>query len=148
MKVYYQVRFHCINFSTKYQLKYYLDHIVLLGSQLWGCIILCLAVYTSQLYTVTHIVPRASLVTEHCNLQKITSSFGSDITSRNIKLTPREIEVCNMIEKGFSNKDVANFLNITVQSIEEYRKHIRKKLGLTNKKVNLTSYLRDLANTE
>ena len=53
-----------------------------------------------------------------------------------------------MIEKGFSNKDVANFLNITVQSIEEYRKHIRKKLGLTNKKVNLTSYLRDLANTE
>lgn len=78
------------------------------------------------------------------NLQKITSPFASAITSRNLKLTPREIEVCNMIEKGFTNKDIANFLNLTIQSIEEYRKRIRKKLELTNKKVNLTSYLRNI----
>jgi PAS domain S-box-containing protein len=78
------------------------------------------------------------------NLQKITSPFGNAITSRRLKLTPREIEVCNMIEKGFTNKDIANFLNLTIQSIEEYRKRIRKKLKLTNKKVNLTSYLRNI----
>ena len=50
-----------------------------------------------------------------------------------------------MIEKGFKNKDIANFLNITVLSIEGYRKNIRKKLGLSNKKVNLTTYLRNIS---
>ena len=77
-------------------------------------------------------------------LEDITSSFGTAITSKHLKLTPREIEVCNMVEKGFTNKEIANFLNLTIQSVEEYRKHIRKKLGLTNKKVNLTSYLRNI----
>jgi len=79
------------------------------------------------------------------SLEKVTSSFGSTLTGRNLKLTPREIETCNMIEKGFTNKDIANFLNISVQSIEGYRKNIRKKLGLSKKKVNLTSYLRNLS---
>ena len=78
------------------------------------------------------------------NLEKITSSFGRVISSRHLKLTPREIEISNMIEKGFTSKEIAGFLNIADKSIEWHRKNIRKKLGLSNKKINITSYLRAL----
>jgi PAS domain S-box-containing protein len=78
------------------------------------------------------------------NLKKITSSFGITVSSKKLKLTPREIDVCNMIEKGLTNKEMSDLLNISIQSIEGYRKNIRKKLGLSNKKVNLSNYLRSL----
>lgn len=78
------------------------------------------------------------------NLERTTSPFGSIITSRKLKLTPREIEICNMIEKGFTSKDMSSFVNISVQTIEGYRNSIRKKLGLTNKKVNLVTYLQHI----
>lgn len=79
------------------------------------------------------------------NLKKITSSFGITLSSKKLKLTPREIDVCNMIEKGMTNKEMSDFLNISIQSVEGYRKNIRKKLGLSNKKVNLSTYLRSLS---
>jgi len=78
------------------------------------------------------------------NLKKITSSFGVTLSSKKLKLTPREIDICNIVEKGLTNKEMSDFLNISIQSIEGYRKNIRKKLGLSNKKVNLTTYLRNL----
>jgi len=78
------------------------------------------------------------------NLNILTSSFGSEITKIVPKLTPRENEICNMIRGGLSSKEIANLLNISYRSVETYRNHIRKKLGLINKKVNLTSYLSSL----
>lgn len=78
------------------------------------------------------------------SLREVTSSFSSNLISTHHRLSPREIEVCGLIEKGFTNKQIADFLHITVPFVEEYRKHIRKKFGLTNKKVNLATYLRSL----
>jgi PAS domain S-box-containing protein len=78
------------------------------------------------------------------NLKKVTSSFGVTLSSKKLRLTPREIDVCNLVEKGLSNKEMANFLNISTQSIEGYRKNIRKKLGLASKKINLSTYLRNV----
>ncbi|MBI5674487.1 MAG: PAS domain S-box protein [Nitrospirae bacterium] len=78
------------------------------------------------------------------NLRKVTSSFGVRLSSKKLKLTPREVDVCNMVEKGITNKEMSDLLSISIQSIEGYRKNIRKKLGLANKKVNLISYLRNL----
>ncbi|MEW6714132.1 MAG: PAS domain S-box protein [Nitrospirota bacterium] len=81
---------------------------------------------------------------EH-NLKKVTSSFGVILSSKKLKLTPREIDICNMVEKGLTNKEMSDFFNISIQSIEGYRKNIRKKLELSNKKVNLSTYLRSLS---
>ncbi|MCK5784743.1 MAG: helix-turn-helix transcriptional regulator [Desulfobacterales bacterium] len=75
------------------------------------------------------------------NLAQLTSPFGSEISRKMPKLTPRENEICNMIRSGLSSKEVARLLNISYRSVETYRNYIRKKLGIINTKINLTSYL-------
>jgi PAS domain S-box-containing protein len=75
-------------------------------------------------------------------LAEITSPFISLLDIQFPMLTPREIEVCNMVKNGFSCKEIASSLNISVQTVLKQRKAIRKKLGISNKKINLTSYLK------
>lgn len=83
-----------------------------------------------------------NLLTHH--LKGLTSSFGNKITDRDFNLTPREIEICNMIKGGMASKDISKLLNISSQTVERHRKNIRHKLGITNKRINLTSYLRKI----
>lgn len=78
------------------------------------------------------------------NLEQLTSSFGSSISRKIPKLTPRENEICNMIRSGLSSKEIARLLSISYRSVETYRNYIRKKLGITNQKINLTTYLASL----
>ena len=75
------------------------------------------------------------------NLKQITSHFGSDISSRMLKLTPKEISICNMIKNGFSSKQISDALHISTRTIETHRNSIRRKLHLSGKSVNLTTYL-------
>lgn len=78
------------------------------------------------------------------NLMSLTSQFGSKISRIIPKLTPRENEICNMIRSGLSSKEIAGVLNISFRSVETYRNFIRKKLGITHKKVNLASFFASL----
>ena len=41
------------------------------------------------------------------HLKKLTSSFGSKLTEQRLKLTPREIEICNMVKGGLTSKDIS-----------------------------------------
>jgi PAS domain S-box-containing protein len=75
------------------------------------------------------------------NIKKITSSFSINLSSSYLNLSPREIQVADLVRQGRSNKDAANILNISVNAIEFHRNNLRKKLGLQNKKVNLRTYL-------
>jgi PAS domain S-box-containing protein len=77
-------------------------------------------------------------------LENLTSSFGRKITKSNIKLTPREIEISTMIESGLTTKEISKLLNISAQTVEKHRKNIRKKLDITHKNYNLSSYLQHL----
>ncbi|HQS24541.1 MAG: hypothetical protein B7Y11_08550 [Sphingobacteriia bacterium 24-36-13] len=47
-------------------------------------------------------------------------------------LTQREIEVINLMEKDFSNKQIADALNIAVRTVETHRKNIFRKTGTNN----------------
>lgn len=78
------------------------------------------------------------------NIAQLTSSFGTKICRLHQRLTPRENEICNMIRTGLGSKEIGKMLNLSYRSVETYRNHIRKKLGITNKKINLTSYLSGL----
>lgn len=78
------------------------------------------------------------------HVEDLTSSLGGRLRDIGAKLTAREVEICNMIKGGLSNKDISNLLSISNQTVEGHRKNIRKKLELTNKGINLTSYLRGL----
>ena len=57
------------------------------------------------------------------------------------KLSPRERDICMMIKDFATNKEVARTLNIKVGTVRKHRERIRRKLGLTNRKVNLAAYL-------
>jgi PAS domain S-box-containing protein len=74
-------------------------------------------------------------------LGALVSSFGQVVSDSAIRLTPREIEVCNLVRNGLNNKEIARLLNISIHTAEKYRRTARKKLGITNKGVNLRSYL-------
>ena len=78
------------------------------------------------------------------NLQNIASSFAVQFSRQNVNLTPREIQIANMINEDMANKDIAAILYISESSVEFHRHNIRKKLGLVDKKVNLKTYLRGI----
>ncbi len=78
------------------------------------------------------------------NLQKLTSSFGTRLTEKRANLTTREIDICNMIRNGLTNKEISRLLDISIGTTERHRANIRKKLGIINKDINLTSFLKTL----
>ena len=78
------------------------------------------------------------------HLERLTSPYGSKITKESHKLTPREIEICSMVRGGLTSKDISNILNISHQTVVKHRKNIRQKLGISNKEINLVSYLREI----
>ena len=74
-------------------------------------------------------------------LENLTSSFGRKISDPRIKLSPREIEVCNFVKNGLSNKEISRLLNIALHTVEKHRRMARNKLELANKGINLRTYL-------
>jgi len=78
------------------------------------------------------------------HLNKITSGYGNKITNLSHKLSPREIEICNLVKANLTSKDISQLLNISVKTVDKHRRNIRKKLEISNKDVNLVSLLRDI----
>jgi len=78
------------------------------------------------------------------NLKDLTSSFGINVTGKKIQLSPREIEIANLIKNGLSSKDICEMLHLSFKTIETHRNKIRKKFQIVNKQVNLVSYLQSL----
>ncbi len=77
-------------------------------------------------------------------IRELSSDFGSKISDPQFKLTPKEIEICDLIRSGLSSKEIAEIQKVSAETIETHRSNIRKKLGLSNQSVNLTSYLKRL----
>jgi len=75
------------------------------------------------------------------NLMEITSAFINQLTEKYRSLTPTEIAICNMIRTGLRSKEISQLRGVSTATISRHRERIRRKLGITNKDVNLTSYL-------
>jgi PAS domain S-box-containing protein len=75
------------------------------------------------------------------NLKEIVSSFSYRLSSAYLNLSPAEIKVANLVKQGKTNKEIAEMLNIATRTAAFHRERIRKKLGISNKKTNLKSYL-------
>jgi len=78
------------------------------------------------------------------HLNEITSPFRHKLTSRSLNLTPREVQVASLIKDGRTTKEIAELMNVCPGAVALHRNHIRKKLGLNKKKVNLASHLSSL----
>lgn len=76
------------------------------------------------------------------DLRDLMSPFTGTLKNRFRALTPRELEICRMIKSGMTSKEIAETLTLAVNTIHKHREMIRKKLGLTNRDLNLNSYLK------
>jgi PAS domain S-box-containing protein len=75
------------------------------------------------------------------NLKNMTSPFISELSFKHYNLTPMEIRVANLVKEGRTNKEIAELLCLSKNTILFHRYNIRDKLGLKNKKINLRTHL-------
>lgn len=78
------------------------------------------------------------------NLTEITSPFINKLEYHSSRLSPRELEICNMIRNGLSSKEIAIALKVSVHTVLKQRQRIRTKLGIVNENINLNSHLKAL----
>ena len=78
------------------------------------------------------------------NLSDIVTPFVEGSQKVMDILSPVELQICNMIKNGLSTKEIARIRKASPATINRHRESIRRKLDLTNRKVNLTSYLNNI----
>lgn len=79
------------------------------------------------------------------NLLNIISPFSRRLSSRTLNLTPKELEVANLVKEGKTTKEIAELMGVCPGAVSLHRSHIRRKLGLNRQKSNLRSYLGSLS---
>ena len=81
-------------------------------------------------------------------LREIASPFAERLSRQVEVLSPAEVRICEYIHSGMSTKDIAHALHVSPATVNKHREHIRRKLGLVGKDVNLTTHLAGLATDE
>jgi DNA-binding CsgD family transcriptional regulator len=75
------------------------------------------------------------------NLEDLTSPFISRLSFAFSSLTPTEIAISNMIRTGLQTKEIAEMRGVSESTVNRQRERIRRKLDLTNKEINLATFL-------
>jgi PAS domain S-box-containing protein len=83
----------------------------------------------------------AYLQTVKDNLIEITAPHIRKFSSQYARLSPKQIEVINLIRQGKTSKEIADILVISKAAVDFHRSNVRKKLGLNRKKINLQTFL-------
>ena len=76
-------------------------------------------------------------------LKKLSASSGGILHAYS-KLTPREMEICSFIKNGATTKEIAETLNITIETVNKHRQVIRQKFNIANTSITLTTFLDNL----
>ena len=78
------------------------------------------------------------------NITAIVSPFLRQMPTQFFDLTPTEIQIADLVRKEKTTKQIAQILNASEKTIEAHRNRMRKKLGLTNQRIQLRDYLMTL----
>jgi PAS domain S-box-containing protein len=78
------------------------------------------------------------------HMREITSPFTRKLSEKYFGLTPLEVQTASLIKEGKTTQEIAELLCVSENTVSSHRFHIRKKLGLGNKKINLRYYLQSL----
>jgi len=79
------------------------------------------------------------------NLQDIISPFSRKLSSKYMRLTPKEVQIAYLIKEGKTSKEIAEIMNVSKSAIDIHRYRLRNKLGLNNQKANLRTHLTNIA---
>jgi PAS domain S-box-containing protein len=80
------------------------------------------------------------------NIEEIISPFAYKLSHKYLNFTPTELKVAHLVKQGLRTKEIAELLASSPETITRHRKSMRKKLKLTDKKLNLRTHLLSLAN--
>ena len=78
--------------------------------------------------------------------QKISQLEKKNCFLNNLHFSPAQIKVANLVRQDKTTREIADLLGLSEKTIQDHRKNIRKKLRITNKKVNLKFYLKKRSN--
>ncbi|MDH3891285.1 MAG: PAS domain S-box protein [candidate division Zixibacteria bacterium] len=99
---------------------------------------------------ITKLQKRSSRQNEHyltllktC-LDDIAAPFVNELDRRFDRLSPRELEICNLIKSGLSTASIAETLSTSIHTVNNQRKTIRRKLKLAGESSNLKVFLQSV----
>jgi len=75
------------------------------------------------------------------NVNEIISPFVRNLFWHFSKLTPMEVQIAALLQDGKTAKEMAELLNVSINTIKSHKANLRNKLGLKNKDVNLRTFL-------
>jgi PAS domain S-box-containing protein len=81
-------------------------------------------------------------------LENISLRFTENLTSKYPSLTPVEVQVARLLVEGKSTPEIARLFNKSQRTVEVHRYHLREKLGIKGKGVNLRTFLESLGARE
>jgi PAS domain S-box-containing protein len=81
-------------------------------------------------------------------LRDLAAGASGRLNKLLMELTPTEIQICKYIQTGHGTKEIAEMMNSSFETVQTHRKNIRKKLDLTGRRVSLSSFLKNLPESE
>ncbi|MEP7290156.1 MAG: response regulator transcription factor [Chloroflexota bacterium] len=69
----------------------------------------------------------------HANVEAMSGAYVVDPDEHYIPLSPREVEILQFVTNGMSNKEIANRLNISQQTVKNHMTSILKKLNVQDR---------------
>jgi PAS domain S-box-containing protein len=78
------------------------------------------------------------------HLEEIGAPFLRRLPDGLTNLSHMERQIAGLIKDGKRNKEISEILGVSLNTITTHRYHLRTKLGLKNKKINLLSYLQSI----
>jgi len=80
------------------------------------------------------------------NLEKIKNPGYDSIADIKTNLSHQEYEICRLINDGLRNKEIADKLNLSEETVKWHRKKICKKLNISDTGQSLAEYLNKIMN--
>jgi DNA-binding NarL/FixJ family response regulator len=70
----------------------------------------------------------------------VASMHQKERTAETVALTPREDEILSHLAKGYSNKEIASLLSLSLETVRTHLRHIYEKLHVHSRTGALARY--------
>jgi len=78
------------------------------------------------------LMPRIQAAIESGQRMRVEREEKTNLAKRVAELSPRQVEVMELVAEGLSNKEIALKLQISPRTVENYRAWVMEKMGASN----------------